>query len=112
MVVFVEKCSVLEGHKVTYGLIRNEIMLGNGTLPVAALTLSEPLEPQFVEAASRTRPLRSIAGELGLARTKINRSILTPHYEQDNSGGGVRHSHIYITETRWYEDDKYPSNST
>ena len=39
---FVEKCSVLEGHKVTYGLIRNEIMLGNGTLPVAALTLSEP----------------------------------------------------------------------
>ena len=50
------------------------------------------------EAASRTRPLRSIAGELGLARTKINRSILTPHYEQDNSGGGVRHSQIYITE--------------
>ena len=73
-------------------------MLGNGTLPVAALTLSEPLEPQFVEAASRTRPLRSIAGELGLARTRINRSILTPHYEQDNSGGGVRHSQIYITE--------------
>ena len=87
---------MLEGHKVTYGWIRNEIMLGNGTLPVAALTLSEPLEPQFVEAASRTRPLRSIAGELGLARTKTDiGQFLTPHYKQDNSRGGVRHSQIY-----------------
>ena len=80
-------------------MARNKIMLGNGTLPVAALTLSEPLEPQFVEAASRTRPLRSIAGELGLARTKIIiGQFLTPRYKHDNSRGGVRHSQVYITE--------------
>ena len=74
-----KKCSVLEGHKVAYGWRKKKIMLGNGTLPVAALTLSEPLEPQFVEAASRTCPLRSIAGELGLARTKINMGQFRPH---------------------------------
>ena len=33
---------------------------GDGTLPVVAPTLFEPLEAQLVEAVSRTRPLRSI----------------------------------------------------
>ena len=67
---FVKKFSMLEGHKFAYGWQKDKIMLGYGTLPVAALTLTEPLEPQFVDAVSRTRPLRSITGELGLARTK------------------------------------------
>ena len=62
--------NMLEGHKFAYGWQKDKIMLGYGTLPVAALTLTEPLEPQFVDAVSRTRPLRSITGELGLARTK------------------------------------------
>ena len=66
----VKKINMLEGHKFAYGWQKDKIMLGYGTLPVAALTLTEPLEPQFVEAVSRTRPLRSITGELGLARTK------------------------------------------
>ena len=70
IIFFVKKISMLEGHKFAYEWKKDKIMLGYGTLPVAALTLTEPLEPQFVEAVSRTRPLRSITGELGLARTK------------------------------------------
>ena len=70
IIFFFEKSSMLEGHKFAYGWQKDKIMLGYGTLPVAALTLTEPLEPQFVDAISRTRPLRSITGELGLARTK------------------------------------------
>ena len=78
-VCFVKKISMLEGHKFAYGWQKDKIMLGYGTLPVAALTLTEPLEPQFVDAVSRTRPLRSITGELGLARTKWVWVSFWPH---------------------------------
>jgi len=41
-------------------MAENKIMLGNGTLPVVTPTLFEPVEAQFVEAVSRTCPLRLI----------------------------------------------------
>ena len=78
-------------------MAENKIMLGNGTLPVAAPTLFESVEAQFVEAVSRTCPLRLITEKLGLARSNkqiIMGQVLTPQY--NDSRGGVRHSQIYI----------------
>ena len=77
-------------------MAENKIMLGNGTLPVVTPTLFEPVEAQFVEAVSRTCPLRLITAKFGTGANKqlIMGQELTPQYSDNR--GGVRHSQIYI----------------